>query len=566
MNALALWAAYVLANRHHWVALPILVASTLAIDYVYLVPRRWTLPLKFLIPGTVFLLAFQIVPVIYTIEIAFSNYSTGHVIDKASAIEAIKINSLQPPANGKQYEAAPARDSSGDLVLLLRDDTSGAVYVGTKQGLTPLAKSDVTISPDTSQPTAAKGYTLIKGAELFTLDKELAALRIPTHGDAAIQAQGVAQAVELQPTLRYDAAKNQFVRISDGAVFTDNGRGSFVNGQDELEPGWKTLHRLPQLRQARHRPAVSANPFLKILIWTFAFATITVLGAFAIGLFLAITLDKKGMRFQRFYRTALIVPYAMPGFLSLLIWAGLLNDDFGIINQLFGIHVPWLFDANWAKVSVLLVSIWMTTPYFFLVALGALQSIPQELTEAARVDGGGAWAVFRRVTLPLLLVAVAPLMIASFAFNFNNFGAIYFLTQGGPYTGESSVAGSTDILISYAYKLAIAIGQGPGLRARECGRDRHLPHRGHDLHRPLLSLEITGEPGMTTGESSSHPPRRRRSARAPGAGARRPSGSASRATGGGICWRWSRSSSPSSPSSSSSRRRSTATTRSRARR
>jgi arabinogalactan oligomer / maltooligosaccharide transport system permease protein len=458
-NALGIWAAYVLASRHHWVALPILVGATVTIDVVYLLPRRWTLPLKFLIPGTVFLVAFQIVPVIYTIEIAFSNYSTGHVIDKASAIEAIKINSLQPPANGKQYEAAPARDSSGTLVLLLRDDDSGAVYVGTKKGLTPLAKGDVTISPDTSQPTAAKGYTLIKGAELFTLDKELAALRIPTHGDAAIQAQGVAQAVELQPTLRYDASKNAFVRISDGAVFTDNGRGSFVNGKDELEPGWKTYIGFHNFGKLVTDP-LYRNPFLKILVWTFAFATITVLGAFALGLFLAITLDKKGMRFQRFYRTALIVPWAMPGFLSLLIWAGLLNDDFGIINRLFGIHVPWLFDANWAKVSVLMVSIWMTTPYFFLISLGALQSIPQELTEAARVDGGGAWAVFRRVTLPLLLVAVAPLMIASFAFNFNNFGAIYLLTGGGPYTSESSVAGSTDILITYAYKLAIATGRG----------------------------------------------------------------------------------------------------------
>jgi arabinogalactan oligomer/maltooligosaccharide transport system permease protein len=459
MNALAVWAAYVLASRHHWVALPILVASTLAIDFVYLVPRRWTLPLKFLIPGTVFLVAFQIVPIIYTIEIAFSNYSTGHVIDKASAIEAIKINSLQPPENGKQYEAAPARDDSGDLVLLLRDDASGAVYVGTKEGLTPLAKRDVTISPDTLQPTAAKGYALIKGAELFSLDKELAALRIPTRGDAAIQAQGVAQAVELQPTLRYDPAKNQFVRIGDGAVFTDNGRGSFVNGKTELEPGWKTTIGFHNFGKLANDPAYR-NPFLKILVWTFAFATITVLGAFALGLFLAILLDKKGMRFQRFYRAALIVPWAMPGFLSLLVWAGLLNDDFGIINRLFGIHVPWLFDANWAKVSVLMVSVWLTTPYFFLVSLGALQSIPQELTEAARVDGGGAWAVFRRVTLPLLLVAVAPLMIASFAFNFNNFGNIYFLTGGGPYTEASSVAGSTDILITYAYKLAIATGKG----------------------------------------------------------------------------------------------------------
>ena len=166
------------------------------------------------------------------------------------------------------------------------------------------------------------------------------------------------------------------------------------------------------------------------------------------------------MRFQRFYRSALIIPWAMPGFLSLLIWAGLLNDDFGVINKLFGIHVPWLFDANWARVSVVMVSVWLTTPYFFLVSLGALQSIPAELTEAARVDGGGAWAIFRRVTLPLLLVAVAPLMIASFAFNFNNFNNIYLLTGGGPYTGSSSIAGSTDILISYTYKLAIATGKG----------------------------------------------------------------------------------------------------------
>jgi arabinogalactan oligomer/maltooligosaccharide transport system permease protein len=178
------------------------------------------------------------------------------------------------------------------------------------------------------------------------------------------------------------------------------------------------------------------------------------------GLFLAIALDKKGLRFQRFYRSVLVIPYAIPGFLSLLVWGGLLNDDFGVVNKLFHVHIPWLFDANWARVSVVLVSVWLTTPYFFLVSMGALQSIPTELTEAAKVDGGGAWAVFRRVTLPLLLIAVAPLMIASFAFNFNNFGNIFLLTGGGPYTGGSSVAGSTDILISYTYKLAIATGKG----------------------------------------------------------------------------------------------------------
>ena len=110
--------------------------------------------------------------------------------------------------------------------------------------------------------------------------------------------------------------------------------------------------------------------------------------------------------------------------------------------------------------SVILVSIWLTFPYFFLVSLGSLQSIPGELTEAARVDGAGGWQVFRKITLPLLLIAVAPLMIASFAFNFNNFNNIYLLTGGGPAAEDQSVAGSTDILISYTYKLAFESGKG----------------------------------------------------------------------------------------------------------
>jgi arabinogalactan oligomer / maltooligosaccharide transport system permease protein len=463
-NAIAVWAAVVLVDKTRWVALGVLVLATAAIDYVYLAPRSWTIPLKFLLPGTVFLLAFQVVPVIYTIQVALSNYSTGHILTKSEAIKQIKVNSLEVPANGKQYEMSPARDKDGNLVLILHDDASGAVYVGTKKGLTPLAKDEVKVD-ESGIPTGAKGYKLITGADLFTLDKELQGLNVPTKGDAAIEPQGVRQAVELQPTLRYDAAKNQFVRISDGDVFADNGRGSFAsvaNPNDELEPGWKTLIGIANFKKLATNP-LYRDPFLRVFVWTFVYATLTVFVSFAVGLFLAIALDKKGLRGQRLYRSVLVIPWAIPGFLGLLVWAGLLNDDFGVVNRLLGhvgIHVPWLFDANWARVSVVLVSVWLTTPYFFLVSMGALQSIPAELTEAARVDGGGGWAIFRRVTLPLLLVAVTPLLIASFAFNFNNFGNIYLLTGGGPYSGTSSVAGATDILITYTYKLAIASGKG----------------------------------------------------------------------------------------------------------
>jgi len=456
VNALALWAGTLLAQQHKWVALGALVATTLAIDAAY--AARRSLPLKFLIPGLLLLVGFQVIPIVYTVNVAFTKYATGHILSKDQAIAAIKSNSLGPPENGKSYVMAPARDASGKLVLLLLDEDSGAAFAGTREKLEPLPKSDVQVGPDGI--TGAAGYTLVKGNELFTLDRVLSTFTVPTGGAAAIRPEGLDSALELQPSLRYEARSDRFVRIADGVVFKDNKEGSYVAaGGEDLEPGWKTGVGLDNFSRIIHSPLIR-EPFLRVFAWTFAFATLTVLISFAIGLLLAITLDKPGMRFQRLYRSLLIMPYAIPGFLSLLVWQGLLNDDFGVVNRIFHTNIPWLFDGNWAKVSVIMVSLWLTFPYFFLVSLGALQSIPAELKEAARVDGGGGWQVFRKVTLPLLLIVVAPLMIASFAFNFNNFGNIYLLTGGGPAAGDQTIAGSTDILISYTYKLAFASGKG----------------------------------------------------------------------------------------------------------
>jgi arabinogalactan oligomer/maltooligosaccharide transport system permease protein len=456
LNSLAVWAAYVLVDRRHWIALTVLVVSTLVIDALYFGKGR-TLPLKFLIPGTIFMLAFQVVPIFYTIQVAFSNYSTGHVVAKDDAIRQIELTSLQPPANGTTYVMAPARDSDGHLVLILQDQASGGTFVGNEQGLEPLPKTDVTAGA--LGITAAKGYTIVKGAELFAMDQSLRRFQVPTSGNSAISPQTISTAAELEPTLRFDPKRGAFVRISDGAVFTDNGKGAFTNGAQELEPGWKTGVGFRNFSNIVRNPLVRA-PFLQIFAWTFAFAVLVVFLSFSTGLLLAIALNKAGMRFQRVYRAVVLVPWAMPGFISLLVWQGLLNDDFGVVNRLFHLNIPWLFDANWAKVSCIFVSFWLTVPYFFLISMGALQSIPAELTEAAKVDGGGALQIFRRVTLPLLLVVAAPLLIASFAFNFNNFNNIYLLTGGGPTQPDQPIAGSTDILISYTYKLAIATGKG----------------------------------------------------------------------------------------------------------
>jgi ABC-type sugar transport system permease subunit len=461
-NALAIWAAYVLATRHSWIAVGVIVAVTALIDVVFLVPRQWTLPLKFLVPGTLLLIAFQVIPIIYTIDVAFTNYSTGHIETKAQAIKGIEFDSLEPPPNGKNYTMAVAQ-SAGGYVLILRDDASGKLYSGTKQGVTPLPAGSVKTSG--GQIVSARGYKLLTGIALFNaVDGPLQKLVVPVGHGVGIRAQSPTTAVELEPTLRYEPKRGVFVDLATGTVYRDDGKGEFAHGKQILGnggfPGWKTYIGTTNFSAIIHDPTVKA-PFLRVFAWTFVFAAGTVLFSFAIGLFLAVALDKRGMRFQRLYRSILIIPWAIPGFLSLLVWAGLLNNEFGVVNRLLHLSVPWLTDANWARASCILVSTWLTVPYFFVVSMGALQAIPEELVEAARVDGGGPLQIFRRVTFPLLLVAVGPLLIASFAFNFNNFNNIYLLTRGGPtFTGGSGVAGATDILISYTYKLAIAQGLG----------------------------------------------------------------------------------------------------------
>ncbi|MEY4348770.1 MAG: hypothetical protein RL719_67, partial [Actinomycetota bacterium] len=127
---------------------------------------------------------------------------------------------------------------------------------------------------------------------------------------------------------------------------------------------------------------------------------------------------------------------------------------------------PWLTEEGPARLAVLLVNLWLGFPYMFLITTGALQSIPAELTEAATIDGASPWQGFRFIKLPLLLVSIAPLLISSFAFNFNNFTIIYLLTKGGP--NDSGVTdydvGGTDILITFVYKIAFSgTGQNYGL-------------------------------------------------------------------------------------------------------
>jgi len=458
VNALVIWSIGQLfaQGKPLWALITIGVLALL--DAIYLLPG--IVPAKFIAPGTVFLVAYLLIPIFFTVTTAFQIYATGHILTKDEAIQSIQLQSLQP--TGVTYVMAPARDTNGDLVLLLVDDQTGKQAVGTPKGLTELPAGTLKVDDVGTVTSTSSDYTVITGGDLFALDAELAAFTVPVEGGSAIRPEGVSTAVVLKPTLVYVPKTDAFRNIETGVVYSDNSKGSYVAPDGvELEPGWRTFVGLDNLASVFTDPLVR-GPFFRTFLWTIVFAMSAVFFSFAIGLFLAITLDKPGMRFLRTYRSLLVIPYAIPGFLMLLVWGGLLNDDFGVINKLLpgGLDRPWLFDPFWAKVSVIMVTTWLTVPYFMLVSLGALQSIPSELTEAARVDGASKLQVFRRVTLPLLMIVVAPLLIASFAFNFNNFNNIYLLTGGGPAANDQSVAGATDILISYTYKIAFASGKG----------------------------------------------------------------------------------------------------------
>lgn len=203
-----------------------------------------------------------------------------------------------------------------------------------------------------------------------------------------------------------------------------------------------------------------AKVFFPVLGWTFMYALLSCLTQYSLGMFLAVLLNNSNMRESNFYRAVLIMPWAIPATLAILAWAGLFNTSTGNINvaltQLFGMkEVPWLQDPTLARIAVLVVNLWLGFPWFMTVCLGALQSIPSEVYEAAEIDGANIWHKFVNVTFPMLIRFTMPLLIGSFALNFNNFGTAFLMTGGGPVRVGAFHAGYTDILVSVGYKLTI---------------------------------------------------------------------------------------------------------------
>lgn len=198
-----------------------------------------------------------------------------------------------------------------------------------------------------------------------------------------------------------------------------------------------------------------------MLGWTIIWTLCSTLLPYFFGLIQALILNHKSVKLKKVFQSILILPWAIPQMVSLLVFRNLLNGQFSPVNQLLlrlGLiseNIGFISDPISAKIVVICVSFWLGFPMFMLMMMGVLSNLDHSLYEAAAIDGASSIQQFGKITLPLVFKATMPNLVMSMAANFNGFGLIYFLTQGGPINTEMQFAGDTDILISWIYKLTL---------------------------------------------------------------------------------------------------------------
>ncbi|MFN4191097.1 MAG: DUF4896 domain-containing protein [Pseudothermotoga sp.] len=519
--------AFLIQNRYYELGITFAVLIFL-IDFFVFNPKGY--PYRYIIPALVLLFILVLYPIYFTIKTAFTNYGTGHFMPKEEAIERLlystKYTYIVPSNEVVSYRVFMAYDGinpTDDFIILFSIDDQ--IFISKKPEPVRRKGRDVILSEGILQRIESETFlyegqrfkivpwpSLLQEIKLLTtegksyklfyaFDDQLLDINAPyfktriaqTHlanTDFIEPLSGKKYALRILPDgswgfvqierlyrLAYEEiyedgrmklkmilvnnVTNQKVQEKDGVFYDVNDKGEevFLVGFIDYI-GWKNFIRIIT------DPRVT-GPFLSIFGWTFAWAALSVVLSLSVGLPFALVLNDPRLRGRNLYRTLLIIPWAIPAFISALVWRnGLLNETYGLFNKfllpLFNLDpIRWFNDPFWARVGVLLVNIWLTFPYMMTISLGALQSIPVELYEAATVDGAGKLRRFSRITFPLLMTVIGPLLVSSFAFSFNNFTIIFLITAGGPpIPGSVTPTGYTDILMSYVYKLAFQAGTG----------------------------------------------------------------------------------------------------------
>lgn len=415
--------------------------------YIYAISKKDAY--RFFYPALVLFVLFSLVPISYSIYVSFTNLKTGHLLERKDVVELFATEKvIQPRSVLLNFQILKYPDS----YLLVVDNLSASF----KDGYKVVALESMTRLPPGGVPLSKKEVMdwILKNPDFEIIHPAFGAYSFYRSDTIA------------KTTLRYQLEADGSFRdtITNEKLTEDKEEGQFKLNGESIGPGYYTFSGLSNYKELFFDPAVKFV-FLKSMLWTFTWAAVSVLLTFSLGAFLAVLLNDLGGKSKFFYRMVFIIPYSIPFFISVLIFKGMLNKDFGEINHFLSFFtispVPWLEQKLWARISVLLVNLWLGFPYMLLVITGIIQSIPKSIYEASSLEGATKFQNFRFLTFPLVLRAMIPLLIGSFAFNLNNFVGIYLLTGGGPVISDASTPiGETDILISYTYRLAFEGSQG----------------------------------------------------------------------------------------------------------
>lgn len=469
----------VLMAGHPFWALGILVFAAAGFT-IYLTQRGFAW--RYLFPGVAGMLLFVAFPLVYTMQIGFTNYSSNNLLAEERARAYLLEQTAPDEAKTLGFTLHPDGDEYRVVLRPLHEPEELA---------DPARRVAIEAGTLVSPPLALRAAQPPETTEMLPPDRASFALNEPLGLKPLLQHRDVLMRLQLKlpdgRVIRY-AGVREFGPVNP--LWKDNGDGSltqlesgeryvpdratgFFTGEKtgaQLQPGFKVNIGLGNYRRLFTDPDFR-GPFLSIFGWTLAFAGLTVLFSLVIGMTLAVVLNWEALRFRTLYRTLLFLPYAVPGFISILVFKGLFNQNFGeinaILNGLFGIKPAWFADPFLAKCMLLIVNTWLGYPYIMVLCSGLIKAIPQDLYEASAIAGARPLTNFFRITAPLIVRPLMPLLISAFAFNFNNFVLISLLTDGRPdFLNTKIPAGTTDILVSYTYRIAFQdSGQNFGLAA-----------------------------------------------------------------------------------------------------
>jgi maltose/maltodextrin transport system permease protein len=462
-----LWlvANMVQAGNPVW-AVAVLVCGGLAV-WVYSVSA--SLAWRYLFPGVAAMIIFIAFPLLYTVQIGFTNYSSNNLLTESRARQYLLDQVDVDEAKLMGYEVR--RQDAGWVLVLTPAQATEPTWQ------TPVLDLEhwqgrqgeaVRVFPISAPAQLAPALSI---REVIALRDTLRQLSVSLPDGSVLAYAGLRELGPVLPLWR-EAPNDALQQLATGTVFVPNHDTGFFEAADgarvqpgfQVNVGWANYQRLfgdPDMR----------GPFVSIFIWTVLFAGLTVVFAAAIGMTLAVLLNWEALKYRTLYRTLLFLPYAVPGFISILVFKGLFNQNFGEINAIldavFGVKPAWFADPTLAKTMLLIVNTWLGYPYFLVLCTGLIKAIPADLYEASAIAGAKPLTNFFKITAPLIIKPLTPLLISAFAFNFNNFVLISLLTDGRPdYLNTKLPAGTTDILVSYTYRIAFTdAGANFGLAA-----------------------------------------------------------------------------------------------------